>query len=284
MTSTPTPKAVEPNDALPAFADERLAQAHKQITSVDEELTRLSSQLEKMEKDTARGLSAGPKLPSTGSYSPSAGTIPQSPPGRLGLPVVAGLSLAGCVVIAVLALQWSYGEQSKAVVAPTPQLVLTAASPPNDPPLPAQSTPSPVPVTYAQTAPAQATPSSQTAPQDAAPPATSAIPDPTQLQAMARDLANAQRTIEQLRADQQQMARENARTLEELRASQEELKQALAKMSEQKTLPPPAQPASTQPAPAQPPLALRKPERPFQLPRARARSRIPSGDWYYDEW
>jgi chemotaxis protein histidine kinase CheA len=291
MTSTPAPKTVESNDALPASADERLAEAHKQITSVDEELTRLSSQLEKMEKDTARGPSAGPKLPSTGSYSPSAGPNlpsavlgPQSPPGRLGLPVVAGLSLAGCVVIAVLALQWSYGEQSRAVVAPTPQLVLTAASPPNDPPLPAQSTPSPVPVTYAQTAPAQATPSSQTAPQDAAPPATSAIPDPTQLQAMARDLANAQRTIEQLRADQQQMARENARTLEELRASQEELKQALAKMSEQKTLPPPTQPASTQSAPAQPPLALRKPERPFQPPRARPRSRIPSGDWYYDEW
>jgi hypothetical protein len=144
-------------------------------------------------------------------------------------------------------------------------------------------------VTYAQAAPAQATPLVQTAPQDAAPPATSAIPDPTQLQAMARDLANAQRTIEQLRADQQQMARENARTLEELRASQEELKQALARMSEQKTLPPPTQPASTQsapaqPAPTQPPLALRKPERPFQPPRARARSRIPSGDWYYDEW
>jgi hypothetical protein len=91
---------------------------------------------------------------------------------------------------------------------------------------------------------------------------------------MARDLANAQRTIEELKANQQQMARENAKAIEELKASQEEIKQALAKMSEQKTLPPPAQPAP----------ALRKPERTFQPPRARARSRIPSGDWYYEEW
>ena len=173
MTSTPAPKAVEPNDALPASADERLAEAYKQITRADEELTRLSSQLEKMEKDTARGPSAGPQQRSTVPYLPSAGTIPQSPPGRPAFPVVAGLSLAGCVVIAVLALQWSYGEQAKVAVAPSPQLVSTSASPPDDPPpLPALSTPSPVPVTSAQAAPVQATPLAQAAPQDAAPPTT----------------------------------------------------------------------------------------------------------------
>jgi hypothetical protein len=198
--------------------------------------------------------------------------------------------LAGCVVIAVLALQWSYGEQAKVDVAASPQLVSTAASPPNDPPLRVLSAPSPVPVHLAQAAPVQATPLAQTAPQNAAPPTTSARPDPTQLQALARDLANAQRTIEQLKADQQQMARDNARTIEELRASQEELKQALARISEQKTLPPPAQSAPTQPVPPQSAptqsastQALRKPERTFQ-PRARARPRIPSGDWYYEEW
>jgi hypothetical protein len=299
MTSTPAPKAVEPSDALPASADDRFAEAHRQITRADEELARLSSRLEKMEKDTARGPSAGSQKPSTALSLPSARPDPQSSQGRSAIPVVAGLSLAGCVVIAVLALQWSYGEQSKAVVAPSPQLVSTAASAPNDPPRPVRSAPSPIPVNLAQAAPAQATPLAQTAPQDAAPPTTSALPDPTQLQALARDLANAQRTIEQLKADQQQTARENARTIEELRASQEELKQALAKMSEPKTSPPPAQPAPTQPAtaqtpptqsvqaqsaPAQPTPALRKPERTFQRPHARARPRFPSGDWYYEEW
>jgi len=135
----------------------------------------------------------------------------------------------------------------------------------------------PVPLTSAQAAPAPAVPLAQTAPQDAAPPTTSALPDQTRLQALTRDLANAERTIEQLKADQQQMARENARTLEELRASQEELKQALAKISDQKTLPAPAQPAH-------PATVMRKPERTFQPPRARPRPRYPSGDWYYDEW
>jgi hypothetical protein len=284
MTSTPTPKAVEGGDALPASADERLAEAYKQITRADEELTRLSSQLEKMEKDAARPASAGPKQPSTGLNSPSAGldlpsagTGPQSASGRPALPVVAGLSLAACVVIAVLALQWSYSGQAKVVVAPSPQLVSTPASPLADPPLPAQSAPSPVPLTSAQAAPEQAVPLAQTAPQAPAPPATSALPDQTRLQAMARDLANAERTIEQLKADQQQMARENARTLEELKASQEELKQALARISEQKTLPPATQPAH-------PATVMRRPERTFQPPRARARPRYPSGDWYYDEW
>jgi len=291
MTSTSAPKAVEPSDALPSSADARLAEAHKQITSVDEELARLSSQLEKMEKDTARGPTGAPMKPSAGHYSPSAGvnlpsaiSNPQSPPGRPALPIIAGFSLAACIVIAVLALQWSYSGQAKVAVAPSPQLISTAASPPNDPPLAAQPAPSPVPVTSAQAIPVPAVPLAQTAPQDAAPPTTSALPDQARLQTMARDLANAERTIEQLKADQQQMARENARTLEELRASQEELKQALARISDQKTLPPPTQSPATRSVPTQPAMALRKPERTFQPPRARARPRYPSGDWYYDEW
>jgi len=80
------------------------------------------------------------------------------------------------------------------------------------------------------------------------------------------------------------MARENAKALEELRASQEEMKQALAKISEQRTLPPPTQSPPAQSVPTQPAPALRKPARSFQPPHTRARSRIPSGDWYYEEW
>jgi septal ring factor EnvC (AmiA/AmiB activator) len=132
-------------------------------------------------------------------------------------------------------------------------------------------------LTSAQATPVPAVPLAQTAPQDAAPPITSALPDQARLQALTRDLANAERTIEQLKADQQQMARENARTLEELRASQEELKQALARISDQKTSPPATQPAH-------PATVMRKPERMFQAPRARPRPRYPSSDWYYDEW
>jgi hypothetical protein len=38
MNSTPTPKAIEPHNALIARADEQLAHAHEQIARADEEL------------------------------------------------------------------------------------------------------------------------------------------------------------------------------------------------------------------------------------------------------
>ena len=50
---------------------------------------------------------------------------------------------------------------------------------------------------------------------------------------MARDLADMQRNIEQLRANQQQIVRDNSKAVEELKASQEEIKRVLAKVSEQ---------------------------------------------------
>jgi chromosome segregation ATPase len=93
---------------------------------------------------------------------------------------------------------------------------------------------------------------------------------------MARDLANVERTIEQLKANQQQIASDNSKAIEELKASQEEIKRVLARVSEQnlpKTSTPTAQPAPT----------LRKPERKLQSPYARARPRMPR-EWIYDEW
>jgi hypothetical protein len=54
MNSTPTPKAIEPHNALIARADEQLAHAHEQMVRADEELARLSEQVAKMERDAAR--------------------------------------------------------------------------------------------------------------------------------------------------------------------------------------------------------------------------------------
>jgi hypothetical protein len=94
---------------------------------------------------------------------------------------------------------------------------------------------------------------------------------------MARDLANVERSIEQLKTNQQQMASDNLKAIEELKASQEEIKRVLARVSEQnlpKTSSPPTQPTPT----------LRKPERTLQPPYARVRPRIPR-EWIYDdEW
>jgi hypothetical protein len=260
MNSTPTPNAIEPHAQI-ARTDEQLANAYQQIARADEELVRLSEQLAKMERDAAR--------------PPSAGPGPQSLPRRPGLRALIGLPLAACIVVAALVLQSSYGGGAKLVVARwAPQLLSGPSLPPENAPLRAQ--PSPFIVQVAAAEP-QATPVAQTAPQDAAPTATAAPPDHTQLlQTMARDLANVERNIEQLKASQQQIASDNSKAIEELKASQEEIKHVLARVSEQnlpKTSPPPTQQSPT----------LRKRERTLQSPYARVRPRI-QREWIYDEW
>jgi hypothetical protein len=286
MNSTPTPKAVEPHNAAIAGADERLAHAHEQIVSADKDLARLSEQLAKMERDAARS-------PPAGSGPPPAGSVAQPPPGRPARRALVGLSLAACILVAALVLQSSYGGEARLVVARwAPQLVSTPSSPPENASLPAPA-PSIVQVAAVEAAPPQATPRAQAAPQDAppqaitlaqaapkdaAPAATAAVADQTQLlQTMARDLANLERSIEQLKANQQQIASDNSKAIEELKASQEETKRALAKVTEQN-------PPKASPPPAPPAAALRKPERPPPSPYARARPRVPREYYYDDEW
>jgi len=283
MNSTSTPKPVEPHDALVARDDERLAQAHEQITRAGEQLARLDEQVAKMERDAAR--------------PPSAGPGPQSPPGKPAIRALVGLPLAACILVAALVLQSSYGGGGAklAVDRWAPQLVSTPSLSPENPSFAAQPAPSIVQAAAAEATLPQATPLAQTAPQDAAPAATAALPDQTQLlQTIARDLANVERNIEQLRANQQQiasdnskaiaeltanqqrLASDNSKAIAELKASQEEIKRVLARVSEQ-NLPKTSAP-STQPTPT-----LRKPERTLQSPYARARPRIPR-DWMYDDW
>ena len=93
---------------------------------------------------------------------------------------------------------------------------------------------------------------------------------------MARDLANLERSIEQLKANQQQIASDNSKAIEELKASQEEIKRVLAKVSEQNPSKTSQPPATTQPAPV-----VRRPERP--PPQVRTRPRYPR-EWMYDDW
>ena len=286
MNSTPGPKPAEPHEGLVARADERLVHAHEEIKRADEQLARLSEQVARMERNAARAPGVGPRTP-----------------GRRTLRVL--LPLAACIVVAALVWQSSLGGGAKPVVTPSAPQLVTPSLPPENPPSSVAPAPSAVHLAAAGPAPAQATPvvesapqatsktmqMAQAAPQDAAPTsagptatvptAAAASPDQAQLlQTMARDLANLQRSIEQLKASQQQMAGDNAKEIAALRASQEEMKRVLAKASEQnpsKTSPPPAQP--TPPA-----AALRKPERTVQSPRERARPRS-RRNWYYDdEW
>ena len=264
MNSTPTPIAVEPDNAPIARADEQLAQAHEQITLANQELTRLSEQLAKMERDAER--------------PPSSGPGPQSPPRRPALRVLVGLPLVACIVAAVLVLPSSYGGGAKLVVTRRAlQFVSTPSLPPENAPLPAQPAPSIVQVAAAGAAPPPATPPAPTTPQDPMPSATAALPDHTQLlQTIAADLANMQRDIEQLKANQQQIASDNSRAIEQIKASQEEMKRQIARISEQnlsRTSPPPMQPTATS----------RKPQPRHYSPYERELPPIPRG-WGYEEW
>jgi hypothetical protein len=196
------------------------------------------------------------------------------------------LTLASCIIVAALVFQLSYDGEARLIVARwAPQPVSTPTLPPEKLP-PAQPAPSTFQVAAAESAPAQAPPPqattlAQTAPQGAAPTAPAALPDQTQLlQTIVRDLANLERNIEQLKANQQQIASDNSKAIGELKASQEEMKRALAKVSEPNP-PKTSQPAS--PPPMQPAPALRKPERTVERPQARARPRF-RREWIYDDW
>jgi hypothetical protein len=263
MNSIPTSKANQSPDAPVPRADERLAHAYGQITRAGEELARVSEQVAKMEHDAAHPHATRP---------PSVGTGPQSSPGKRAL---FGLVLAACIVAAALVLQSSYGAGDKPVVAHwAPQPVSAPRS--ENLLVPADPAPSAVQVAAAEATPPQATPLPQTAPQGAAPTTTATPPDYTELlQTMARDLANLERNIEQLKANQQQMVRDSSKAIEELNANQEEMKRELAKLSEQN-------PPKTSPPPARPTPTLRRSERTPQPPHARARPRLPR-EWIYDE-
>ncbi|XIA62338.1 hypothetical protein ACFIOY_22325 [Bradyrhizobium sp. TZ2] len=142
----------------------------------------------------------------------------------------------------------------------------------------AAAQPSPSTVQVAAAAPELPQPA-QTAAQDVAPPAAPMPPELAQLlQTMARDLANVEQGIEQLKANQEQTARENARITEQLKASQEEVTRLIAKASEQhkaseqnlrpRTSPPPPRPIVTQTKPVPTPQssqARARPQAPTQL-------------------
>ena len=133
------------------------------------------------------------------------------------------------------------------------------------------------------TTPPQVAASQAVAPPAAAPEAAPASADVGQmLQGMARDIASLQQGIEQLKAGQEQMARDNAKLAEQLKASQEQLTRVMARASEQNLhpRPPPAPPkplatAARRPMPAPvstlpPPQAIAPPPQaaaaPVQLP------------------
>jgi hypothetical protein len=258
MNSTPNPEAIAPNDVLIARADERLAHAHQQIARADEQLARVNEQLSKLDDDAARPTSVVlGRLPSRGG------------PMLRGL---IGLLLAACIFVAALVSQSSYGDAAKPIIARwAPQLNLASSLPLEKLGLAAQPSPSAVLLVSAEPVPLQPTPSARAAPQDVAPTAVPVSPELAPLlQTMARDIANVEQGIEQLKASHEQMAADNAKAVDELKASQEQMTRLIAKASEQNLRPkssaPPSRPTAT---------PSRKPVSTLPSQQARERAQAP---------
>ena len=237
MDTTLNPEQTDPRHVLAARADEELAHAHEQITRAGEEIARAEEQLSKLEHDAVPG---GRRL--------------FDRPAVRGL---TGLLLAACIGVAAIAWQSSYGDAAKEIIARwAPQRVATS-SPPLENPGPAAQPSPPAVQAAAAIAPPQPAPLAQkTAPEDVAPTAAALSPELTQLlQSMARDLATLGQGIEQLKAGQAQMARNNANAAQQIKASQEQTARVVARASEQNLRPKiPAPPPRSTATPARKPV------------------------------
>ena len=250
INSMPNPKQTDPPDlAVAALMD-----AYEQIGRADERVF-------ESEQDAARHPSDQQNRPAVPDRRSSRGR-----PALLGL---IGLLLAACVCVAAFAWRSSYGDAAKLIITRwIPQRVSTSSLSLEKQEVPAQPIPATADVATANAALPQRAPLAQTTPQDVAPTAAPMSPElALWLQTMARDLANMEQRVEQLKTSQEQMVRDNA-AVAELKASQEQMSRFIAKASEQNLRPrtPPLRPIAT---------PMRKPVPTLPSPQARAQPQAP---------
>ena len=271
MHSTSDPKQADPDgDVLVASVTEELAKAiargPEPLSRVQEQVSKLEREISKLERDAVR-YPSDPQTP-VNTFRP---TVPRD---RSALRGLIGLLLAGCIFVAAFALQSSYGDAVRPIIALWPlQLVPTSSQLLEKPGLSAQPIPSAVQLATAEPIPPQPTPSAQTAPQDIAPTTAPVSPEVAQLlQTIVRDLANLEQRIDQLKTGQDQMASDNAKAVEQLKASQEQMARLIAKASERNPqpkisapLPRPMATPTRKPVPTRPsPQASAQPQTPVQ--------------------
>jgi len=171
--------------------------------------------------------------------------IPGDPPshGRPSLHTIFGLLLVGCIGVAAIA--WlSYGDEFKQMINRQPSQSVQSSSRS----LELQPSPPTVQADAANAATPQSALQAKTG--DVPTRATAFSPGFAQLpQTVARDIAAMGQEIEQLKANQEQMARDNAKIAEQLKASQEQM---AANASKQNMRPGrPAPPPQSIPTPTQ---------------------------------
>jgi hypothetical protein len=191
----PTTDIKQMRNAAISRVEEQLAHVYEQIRSADEQLEHMEAQLSRQQRDTAR-------------------SRPRRSWDRPWLRGIIGFLVAAYILAAAFVSQSSYGD---AVARQAPQLVSALTLPVEKLVLFAEPNPSSV-----QSATAEPARPAQIAPRDVTPAAVPVSPEPKLLQTMARDLANAEREIEELKASQQQLASDNAKAIEQIKASQEQ--------------------------------------------------------------
>jgi hypothetical protein len=254
--STPRSGLSAPDKELVARADERLAHAYEQIARADEQLARMNQQMSSFEHDPMRQLGRRPSR----RGSALRGLI--------------GLLLAACIFSAAFASQFASEATRQMISRWAPQAVSASALPNEKTQLSVQPDAPSVRLAAADAALSQAPSATQTTPQEVAPTAAAIPAELTQLlETMSHDLVNVLQKIDELKASQDQLARDQANTAEQVRANQEQVARLVATASEQnqrtatpaplprpvtaparKPVPPPAMQARAQ---RQPPMQLR---------------------------
>lgn len=241
----PTADIKHMRDVLMSRVDEQLAHIYEQIKKADEQLARAENQL------SGLGREETPRWHARRSRN------------RPWLRGIVGLLLASFIVAAAFLSQSSYGG---VVGRSMPQLVSTLV----------------FPKLIAQLAAAE--PPAQTKPNDRLPTTLKVFSErATSLETMTLDLADLKRkiemlnamvtdnanSVEQIKANQEQVARDIAKNAELLKASQEQVEKLVATASQQNL-----SPRTSSPQP-QAPLGARKPVPTPASPHASARTQAP---------
>jgi prefoldin subunit 5 len=275
MDTTLNPTQTRMHHGLVADADQELARAYEQITRADEELSHAEQQLSRLEKDAA----SRHRL------------VRMNRRGQV-VRGFTGFLLAALIGITAMVSQSSDDNTARSINAKwVPQYAAFSSPAPENRALPTQpgvaTAQAAVDTASQQASPPQASPQpallAQSAPEGAAPAAAGPSPELTQLlQSMTRDLATLGQGIEQLKAGQEQMARDNANTAEQLKAIQEKMARVVAKTPDKVSDKPSDKPAGQNPRPisAPPPRPIaapaHKPVPPHPAPQARARPQAPA--------
>jgi hypothetical protein len=219
MNFNPNPKQTEHD-----VSTEALLQAFEHFGRADEHLAREDQQsLKKLEQDGAHRPSDQQKRVVVLHH--------RSSPGRLAVLWLVGLAVAAGLALAAIGWRF-YGDAAKLIVAPwAPDRVSSPLLVRHEPP--AQASPPTVSVATEDAALSPPVAPAETT-HEVPPKAAQMSPEVAQLlQTIARDIANLEQGIGQLKTSQEQMASENAKAIEQIKASQEQVARDNAKVGEQ---------------------------------------------------